>query len=277
MPSQVDMAAFTVGKNLALSPGAVVFKNEVLELIQYAPATEQVYRRPLLLLPPQINKFYMLDLAPGRSIIEYLVKQGFTVFAISWRNPTPAQRAWGLETYLRAALQAIDAARDIAASETINMLGACAGGMTLTALLAHLAARGERCVNAVTLLVTVLDTSVETQLGLFTMPETIAAAKAVSRAKGVLAGRDMARVFNWMRPNDLIWNYWVNNYLFGEERPPSTSCTGTMIRPISWPSCTPICSISPPRTRFATPARSRCSARRSAPGRSPTIPLSWPV
>ena len=219
MPSQVDMTAFEVGKNLALSPGAVVFKNEVLELIQYAPATEQVYSRPLLLLPPEINKFYMLDLAPGKSIIEYLVKQGFTVFIISWRNPTPAQRDWGLETYLYAALQAIDAARDIAASETINILGACAGGMTLTALLAHLAAISDRRVNAVTLLVTVLDTNVESELGMFMTPETIAAAKAVSRAKGVLSGRDMARVFNWMRPNDLIWNYWVNNYLLGEEPP----------------------------------------------------------
>ncbi|HJZ45910.1 MAG TPA: alpha/beta fold hydrolase, partial [Roseiflexaceae bacterium] len=219
MPSQVDMTAFAVGKNLALSPGAVVFKNDVLELIQYAPATEQVYSRPLLLLPPQINKFYMMDLAPGKSIIEYLVKQGFTVFALSWRNPTPAQRDWGLETYLRAVLEAIDAARDIAASESINMLGACAGGMTLTALLAHLAAIGDRRVNAVTLLVTVLDTSVESQLGLFMTPETIAAAKAISRARGVLSGRDMARVFNWMRPNDLIWNYWVNNYLLGEEPP----------------------------------------------------------
>jgi polyhydroxyalkanoate synthase len=124
-----------------------------------------------------------------------------------------------LETYLRAALEAVDAARDMAVSEDIDVLGACAGGMTLTALLAHLAARGDRRVNAVTLLVTVLDTSVESQLGLFTTLETIAAAKAVSRARGVLAGRDMARVFNWMRPNDLIWNYWVNNYLLGEEPP----------------------------------------------------------
>jgi len=219
MPSQVDRTAFQVGKHLALTPGAVVFKNEVLELIQYAPATDQVYRRPLLAVPPQINKFYVLDLAPGKSLIEYAVRQGMVTFSLSWRNPTPAQRDWGLETYMGALLHAIDVVRDITASEDLNILGACSGGMTLTALLGHLAARGDRRINAATLLVTVLDTSVESQLGLFATTQTIAAAKAVSRAKGVLDGRELARAFNWMRPNDLIWNYWVNNYLLGADPP----------------------------------------------------------
>jgi polyhydroxyalkanoate synthase subunit PhaC len=219
MPSQVDRTAFQIGKHLALTPGAVVFKNEVLELIQYAPATDQVYRRPLLMVPPQINKFYVLDLAPGKSLIEHAVRQGIPTFAVSWRNPTPAQREWGLETYMRALLEAIDAVRDISASEDLNILGACSGGMTLTALLGHLAARGDRRINAATLLVTVLDTSVESPLGLFATPQTIATAKAVSRARGVLDGRDLARVFNWMRPNDLIWNYWANNYLLGADPP----------------------------------------------------------
>jgi polyhydroxyalkanoate synthase subunit PhaC len=219
MPSQVDRTAFQVGKDLALMPGAVVFKNEVLELIQYAPATEQVYCRPLLVVPPQINKFYVLDLAPGKSLIEYALQQGIPTFSLSWRNPTQAQRDWGLETYMRALLKAIDVVRDITASEDINILGACSGGMTLTALLGHLAARGDRRINAATLLVTVLDTSVESQLGLFATPQTIAAAKAASRIRGVLDGRQLARVFNWMRPNDLIWNYWVNNYLLGADPP----------------------------------------------------------
>jgi poly[(R)-3-hydroxyalkanoate] polymerase subunit PhaC len=219
MPSQVDRTAFQVGKHLAMTPGAVVFKNEALELIQYAPASDQVYRRPLLAVPPQINKFYILDLAPGKSLIEYAVQQGIPTFSLSWRNPTPAQRDWGLETYMRALLEAIDAVRDISASEDINVLGACSGGMTLTALLGHLAAHGDRRVNAATLLVTVLDTSLESQLGQFATPQTIAAAKAVSRARGVLDGRELARVFNWMRPNDLIWNYWVNNYLLGADPP----------------------------------------------------------
>ncbi|MFL5802953.1 MAG: alpha/beta fold hydrolase [Roseiflexaceae bacterium] len=219
LPSQVDRAAFQVGKHLALTPGAVVFKNEVLELIQYAPTTDQVYCRPLLAVPPQINKFYVLDLAPGKSLIEYAVQQGIPTFSLSWRNPTPAQRDWGLETYMCALLEAIDAVREITASEDINILGACSGGITLTALLGHLAARGDRRINAATLLVTVLDTSVESQLGLFATPQTIAAARAVSRVRGVLDGRQLARVFNWMRPNDLIWNYWVNNYLLGADPP----------------------------------------------------------
>ena len=219
MPSQVDRTAFQVGKNLALTPGAVVFKNEVLELIQYAPATDQVYRRPLLVVPPQINKFYVLDLAPGKSLIEYAVRQGIPTFAVSWRNPTPAQRDWGLETYMHAPDRGDRRGPRHHRKRGLNILGACSGGMTLSALLGHLAARGDRRINAATLLVTVLDTSVESQLGLFATPQTIAAAKAVSRARGVLDGREMARVFNWMRPNDLIWNYWVNNYLLGADPP----------------------------------------------------------
>jgi polyhydroxyalkanoate synthase len=219
MPAQVNMKAFTVGKNLALSTGAVVFKNELLELIQYAPATAEVYGRPLLIIPPQINKFYMLDLAPGKSLVEYLVQQGFTVFVISWRNPTPNQRHWGLDTYLRAVNAAIDASRAIARSEDVNVMAACAGGMTLAALLSHLAAEGDRRIHAASLLVTVLDSKANSFFDLFATPTTIAAAKAASRNSGVLKGSEMARIFNWMRPNDLIWNYWVNNYLFGEEPP----------------------------------------------------------
>jgi polyhydroxyalkanoate synthase len=224
MPSQVDMDAFQVGKDLGCTPGSVVFKNEVLELIQYAPATNQVYRRPLLVVPPQINKFYVLDLAPGRSLIEYMVRQGLSTFAVSWRNPTPAQCDLGLDTYVSALIEAIDAVCDITQSEDINAVGACSGGITLTTLLGHLAALGPepakgRRVHAATLFVTVLDTSTESHFGAFVTPETIAAAKAASRARGILDGRDLARLFNWMRPNDLIWNYWVNNYLLGEDPP----------------------------------------------------------
>jgi len=217
MPSQVDMKAFQVGKDLALSPGAVVFKNEVLELIQYQPTTPQVYGRPLLIVPPQVNKFYVMDLSPNKSIIRYLVANGQQVFVISWRNPTPQQRAWGFETYDRAILEAIDATRAISASPDVNITGSCLGGMTLATLLGHLAARGDRRVNAVTFLVTVLDTSVESTMGLFATKETITAAREASRVKGVLEGQEMARVFAWLRPNDLIWNYWVNNYLIGKD------------------------------------------------------------
>ncbi|MBV9278794.1 MAG: alpha/beta fold hydrolase [Chloroflexi bacterium] len=218
-PAQVDKSAFKVGENLAVSPGAVVFKNEVLELIQYTPATERVYRRPVLVMPPQINKFYIIDLAPGRSFTEFAVKNGFQVFTISWRNPTPAQRDWGLDTYVQAALEAMDAVRAITRSENVNLLGACSGGITMAVMLGHLAATEDRRAHTATLMVAVLDTEAESQLGMFATPETIAAAKAASRARGVLEGQELARVFAWLRPNDLVWNYWVNNYLLGNDPP----------------------------------------------------------
>ncbi|HEY7779882.1 MAG TPA: alpha/beta fold hydrolase [Ktedonobacterales bacterium] len=217
LPSQVDMKAFEVGKNLALSKGAVVYKDDVMEVIQYAPTSATVHSRPMLSVPPQINKFYIFDLSPGKSLVEYLTRGGFTIFAISWRNPTAAQRDWGLETYMRAILKAVDVVRDITGQDTVNVSGACAGGMTLAVTLGHLAARGEAPVNAATFMVTVLDSSVESTMGLFASKETIAVAKALSKARGALEGQEMARIFAWLRPNDLIWNYWVNNYLVGKD------------------------------------------------------------
>jgi polyhydroxyalkanoate synthase len=150
-------------------------------------------------------------------MIRYLVANGQQVFAISWRNPTPQQREWGFETYDRAILEAMEAVRSITGSPDVNISGSCLGGMTLSTLLGHLAARGDRSVNAVTFLVTVLDTNVESTMGLFATRETIAAAREASRLRGVLEGQEMARVFAWLRPNDLIWNYWVNNYLIGKD------------------------------------------------------------
>ncbi|MFM0508066.1 alpha/beta fold hydrolase [Paraburkholderia sp. RL17-373-BIF-A] len=219
MPAQVDKTAFEVGKNLGTTPGAVVFRNEVLELIQYAPVTAQVYSRPQLIVPPQINKFYVFDLSEGKSIVDYLVKSEFQVFMVSWRNPTAAQSHWDLDTYVGALLEAIAAVRDITGSDDVNLHGACSGAMTISALLGHLAARGETAVNAATLMVAVLDNKADSQLGLFATPEAIAAAKQNSLSKGVLAGEEMGRVFAWMRPNDLVWNYWVNNYLLGKTPP----------------------------------------------------------
>ncbi|MBC8735922.1 alpha/beta fold hydrolase [Paraburkholderia sp. UCT31] len=219
MPAQVDRSAFEVGKNLGTSPGAVVFRNEVLELIQYAPATAKVYSRPQLIVPPQINKFYVFDLSEGKSIVDHLVKSEFQVFAVSWRNPTAAQSHWDLDTYVSALIEAIAAVRDITGSDDVNLHGACSGAMTISALLGHLASRGEKTVNAATLMVAVLDSSADSQLGLFATPEAIAAAKQNSISKGVLAGEEMGRVFAWLRPNDLVWNYWVNNYLLGKAPP----------------------------------------------------------
>jgi polyhydroxyalkanoate synthase len=219
MPSQVDKSAYRVGGNLASTPGAVVFRNDVLEVIQYAPASERVYELPLLLVPPQINKYYIIDLSPGKSLVEYAVANGIQFFAVSWRNPTPAEQDWGMETYLTALSEAIDAVREIAGSEQINTLAACAGGITLMLLLAYLAAESDSRVNSVTLLVTLLDTEAEGVLGLFASEETIALAKVNSRRRGVLPGEEMGRIFAWLRPNDLVWNYWVNNYLLGNAPP----------------------------------------------------------
>ena len=219
MPSQVNMDAFEVGKNLGTSEGAVVFRNDVLELIQYRPITEQVHERPLLVVPPQINKFYVFDLSPDKSLARFCLRNGQQTFIVSWRNPTKAQREWGLSTYIEALKEAVDVVTAITGSKDVNMLGACSGGITCTALLGHYAAIGEKKVNALTLLVSVLDTTLDSDVALFVDEQTLEAAKRHSYQAGVLEGRDMAKVFAWMRPNDLIWNYWVNNYLLGNEPP----------------------------------------------------------
>ena len=219
MPSQVDKRAFEVGRNIGLSQGSVVFRNEVLELIQYAPTTPQVYARPQLIVPPQINKFYVFDIAPGRSIVEYMLNNGFQTFVVSWRNPTAAQRDWDMDTYVAALLEAIDAVRQITGSDDVNLHGACSGAMTMAALLGHLAAKQKSVVHAATLMVAVLGQCPDSQLCLFLTPKAVATAKKRTASKGVLEGREMARVFAWLRPNDLVWNYWVNNYLMGNPPP----------------------------------------------------------
>jgi polyhydroxyalkanoate synthase len=219
MPSQVNMDAFEVGKNLGTTDGVVVFRNDVLELIQYRPITEQVFERPLLVVPPQINKFYVFDLSPDKSLARFCLRNNVQTFIISWRNPTKAQREWGLSTYIDAVKEAVDVVCKITGSKDVNMLGACSGGITCTALLGHYAALGEQKVNALTLLVSVLDTTLDTQVALFVDEQTLESAKRHSYQAGVLEGKDMAKVFAWMRPNDLIWNYWVNNYLLGNEPP----------------------------------------------------------
>ena len=219
MPSQVNMGAFEVGKSLGVTDGAVVFRNDVLELIQYKPITEQVHERPLLVVPPQINKFYVFDLSPDKSLARFCLRNNVQTFIVSWRNPTKEQREWGLSTYIEALKEAVDVVTAITGSKDVNMLGACSGGITCTALLGHYAAIGENKVNALTLLVSVLDTTLDSDVALFVDEQTLEAAKRHSYHAGVLEGRDMAKVFAWMRPNDLIWNYWVNNYLLGNEPP----------------------------------------------------------
>jgi polyhydroxyalkanoate synthase len=221
LPAQVDMRKFAVGKNLATTPGSVVYRDAVMELIQYRPMTREVHERPLLIAPPQINKFYVFDLEPEKSIIALALKGDLQTFAISWKNPTPAESHFGLDTYVGALEAAADAMRDITGSEDINIWGACSGGITTSAFLANLAARGERKVHSATVAVCVLDMAVaqSTTAGMFVTPESIVAAKRASQLAGVVEGQELARMFAWMRPNDLIWSYWVNNYLLGNAPP----------------------------------------------------------
>jgi polyhydroxyalkanoate synthase len=220
IPAMVDRDAFTVGTELGASAGAVVLRTPMFELIHYAPTTEQVRREPLLIIPPTINKFYVLDLAPQRSLIEYLVASGQQVFAVSWRNPDARHSKWGLDVYTSAILDALDAVCDIAAVESAHLLAACSGGI-LSSIAASVLAQTGRLdrLASLTLLVTVLDQARAGTAGAFIDERTAEAAIAASRRKGYLDGRQLAEVFAWLRPSDLIWNYWVNNYLEGKQTP----------------------------------------------------------
>lgn len=220
MPRQVTPHAFEVGKTLAITPGAVVFRNEMLELIQYRPMSEKQYAKPLLIVPPQINKFYIFDLTPSNSVVQYALKNGLQVFIISWRNPDVRHREWGLSSYVEATEAAMNVCRAITGAREVNLMGACAGGMTIAALQGHLQAKRQlRRVASATYLVSLLDCEIDSAATLFLDEQALEAAKRRSYQKGILEGRDMARVFAWMRPNDLVWNYFINNYLLGKEPP----------------------------------------------------------
>jgi polyhydroxyalkanoate synthase len=216
VPSMVEPDAFEVGTDLAVTPGSVVLRTDVFELIQYTPQTAKVREVPLLIVPPTINKYYVIDLAEQRSLVEHLVAGGQQVYCISWRNPDARHADWGLDTYARSIIEAMDAAQAISRQDKIAMLGICSGGMIASMLLGHLAAIGDLDrVAAFSLAVTVLD---QDQAGLPSALLSHKAAAASTRAsaeKGYLDGKVLAEVFAWLRPNDLIWNYWVNNYLLG--------------------------------------------------------------
>jgi polyhydroxyalkanoate synthase subunit PhaC len=220
IPTMVDTTAFTVGEDIAVTPGAVVLRSPVFELIQYKPQTSKVRERPLLLTPPMINKYYIADLAPGRSMMEHAVKHGQQVFAMSWRNPTERHADWDLDTYAGAVLEALGAVEEITGSDSTHVMGLCAGGIVLSTVVAHLAATGQQeRIAGLTLGVTVLDQHNAGTTGAFMGQNTAAAATAESARKGYLSGRSLAGVFAWLRPNDLIWNYWVSNYLMGKTPP----------------------------------------------------------
>ena len=220
VPAMVEPDAFTVGETLAVTPGAVVYRSEVFELIQYTPQTEKVYTVPLLMVPPVINKFYIMDIAQDRSMVEYFLRQGHQVFAISWRNPTTEHRSWDCDTYGQAILDAIDVTRRITRSDSAHVQASCSGGILTAMTAAHLSAIGEADrLASLTLMVTVLD---QTKAGVAAAigEEEAKLAIAQSARKGYLDGRTLAEVFAWLRPTDLVWRYWVNNYLQGRAPAP---------------------------------------------------------
>jgi polyhydroxyalkanoate synthase len=220
IPEMVDRSAFAVGENLAVTPGAVVARTDLMELLQYEPQTPRVHARPLVVVPPMINKYYVADLAPGRSMVEHQVKAGQQVFAMSWRNPDERHAGWGLDAYAGAILDALDAAQAISGADAVHVLGLCAGGIVLSTVVAHLAARGEQDrIAGLTLGVCVIDQSESGTASAFMDPGVAALAAADSARRGYLDGRALAGVFAWLRPNDLVWNYWVSNYLLGKDPP----------------------------------------------------------
>jgi polyhydroxyalkanoate synthase len=220
LPTTVDTSKFAVGENLALTKGSVVLRTDVFELLQYAPQTKEVREVPLLFAPPTINKFYVLDLAPGRSMVEWLLHQGQQVFVISWRNPDADQGHFDLDTYAAAVLEARDAVATITGQPMVHLNGACSGGMIGAGALGHLAADGRlENVASLTLMVVALDNERAGDAAAFAGRDVAAAAVAESARRGYLDGQALAGVFTWLRPNDLVWNYVVNNYLMGRTPP----------------------------------------------------------
>jgi polyhydroxyalkanoate synthase len=217
VPSMVDPDAFTLGETIAVTPGSVVYRTEEFELIQYAPQTDEVYSVPLLMVPPVINKYYVMDIAPGRSMIEYFVRQGVQVFAISWRNPTAENRNWGFDTYGQAILNALESVEKITQSDRTHLQASCSGGILAAMTAAHLNAIGEgHRLAGLTLMVTVLDQRKAGFASAAIDEEVANIAIALSARKGYLDGRSLAEVFAWLRPTDLVWRYWVNNYVEGK-------------------------------------------------------------
>ncbi|MCM5569120.1 class I poly(R)-hydroxyalkanoic acid synthase [Burkholderiaceae bacterium FT117] len=218
--SHTDETVFEVGRNMATTPGSVVYQNELFQLIQYAPTTAQVARRPLLMVPPCINKYYILDLQPANSVVAWAVAQGHTVFMLSWRNVDAEQGGLTWDDYIEhGVIEAIRRSREIADVDRINVLGFCVGGTLLGTAAAVLAGRGERLIESMTLLTTFLDFSRPGTIGVFIDENFVAFRERTIGGGGIMPGRELATTFNFLRPNDLVWNYVVSKYLKGEDPP----------------------------------------------------------
>lgn len=219
MPSTAKPGALTVGEHLAVTPGAVIDRDEVGEVLQYTPTTPEVRSRPVLVVPPPIGRYYFLDLQPGRSFVEYSVSTGLQTFMMSWRNPGAEEAEWNLDTYAARILKAIDTVCEITGSEDVNVIGFCAGGMLNATILSYLADQGDNRVHSAAYAVTLLDFGSTAPIGAFSSARLLSFARWNSKRSGVITAKAMGNVFSWMRPNDLVWNYWVNNYLMGQDPP----------------------------------------------------------
>ncbi len=218
--SMVDETAFAPGRNLALSPGKVVHRNKLIELIQYSPSTEQAHAIPLLILPPWINKFYILDLQPKNSMVAYLVREGFTVFMVSWRNPDESMDGTDIEDYMDlGVLEASDVVREITGAETVNVMGYCIGGTLLAMTLAYLANKGDTRFNSATFMVSLQDFTRVGDTAVFMDDPAVDLVEQQMMERGYLDSRSMSNMFNLLRSNDLIWSNVVNNYLMGQKPP----------------------------------------------------------
>jgi polyhydroxyalkanoate synthase subunit PhaC len=223
MPQMVDSRSLTVGENLAVSPGAVVYREEMFELLQYVPTTAAVRERPLLFVPPEVNKYYVLDLAPGRSLVEYAISQGVQTFMLVWRNPrldkSLGHGHWGMDDYIAAELRAFDVVREISGAHDLNLVGLCAGGMTSALAQAHLAAQGANPVHAIAYLVTMLDGRQRNMVGTLATPQARSVLAREASKGTVIDSKTLAHSFAWMRPNDLVYSYVVNDWLLGNDAP----------------------------------------------------------
>lgn len=219
MPRQVDSTPFRVGETVGATPGEVVFRNEVVEVIQYTPTTPTVRAVPLLIVWSVINRHYILDLAKDRSFVEYALSRGLQVFVTSWRNPGPEHADWDLDTYAQALVDATDAVRQITGSDTVGTVGLCSGGQLLAATTAHLTRAGDDRVAHAAFGVSQIDMSVPNVAALALHPALTGVTRVATEATGVVDGRAIAAVFSWLRPTELVWNQWVNNYLMGKDAP----------------------------------------------------------
>ena len=220
MVSQVDKRPFKIGGNVATSKGAVVLRTEMMELIHYAPTTAEVYSVPQLTIPPQINKMYINDLSPEKSVVKYQLDHGIQTFVISWRNPSKEQGGWGMADYVRSCREAMDAVGAITGSKTVNVSAGCSGGQTAAVLASQLAAERSTQLGALTIMVCVLHPmQTDSEAGSLISENGLALARRRADKAGIIKGDDLSRGFAWLRPNDLIWNYVVNNYLMGEDPP----------------------------------------------------------